>query len=135
MTAVADKGRFLRCDVTNMIVNVGDVRVDFRGENHVIKGGYAPRNEGSTGRVETDHGLFYPGVVSCHWTSEIQMQIQRWCDNSGTAIKTEFKNHEWHVSIIHADTREPIGFEDEPLVASDPNLDAALDALAEKLDG
>lgn len=41
----------------------GDVVKDFRGDKHKIKGFELPHHSGSTGRVYTNQGSFFPGVV------------------------------------------------------------------------
>lgn len=41
----------------------GDVIADFRGDKHKIKGFELPHHSGSTGRVYTNQGSFFPGVV------------------------------------------------------------------------
>lgn len=45
----------------------GDVILDFRGDSHTVTGGQAPLREGSTGKVMTDKGFFYPSVINCEW--------------------------------------------------------------------
>ena len=49
------------------VVKVGDIVKDFRGDDHVIAGGEPPSRPRSTGRVHTDKGSYYPGVVDCEW--------------------------------------------------------------------
>lgn len=47
-------------------VRFGDRIEGFRG-TYVIKGGEPPRHSGSTGRVHTDQGVYFPAVVNCEW--------------------------------------------------------------------
>lgn len=48
-------------------VNEGMILLDFRGEEHTLKGGEPPHKPSSTGRVWTDHGEFYPSVFRLEW--------------------------------------------------------------------
>lgn len=45
------------------VLKKGDVVKDFRGDKHKIKGFELPHHSGSTGRVYTSQGSFFPGVV------------------------------------------------------------------------
>jgi hypothetical protein len=45
------------------VLKKGDVVKDFRGDKHKIKGFEMPHHSGSTGRVYTNQGSFFPGVV------------------------------------------------------------------------
>lgn len=45
------------------VLKKGAVIKDFNGEKHKIKGFEMPHHSGSTGRVYTDQGSFFPGVV------------------------------------------------------------------------
>ena len=51
-------------------VHVDESVKDFRGDPHIMKGGEAPYRAGSTGRVHTDRGSFYPGVINCKWVQK-----------------------------------------------------------------
>ena len=46
---------------------IGNTYKDFRGDDHFLKGGTPPRHSGSTGRVHTDQGEFYPSVIGLKW--------------------------------------------------------------------
>lgn len=48
---------------TGKEIKIGDKVKDFRGETHEIKGYRPGAHAGSTGRVHTSAGEFYPGVV------------------------------------------------------------------------
>jgi ribosomal protein L21E len=48
-------------------VKPGDTVVSFRGDVEVMKAATPPRHSGSTGRVLTDRGEFYPGVYNLKW--------------------------------------------------------------------
>ena len=52
---------------TDEPVKNNTVRLDFRGDPLVVKGGTPPRHSGSTGRVHTNQGEFYPSVIDCKW--------------------------------------------------------------------
>ena len=39
----------------------------FRGEMVTVTGGEAPQKPGSTGKVWTDAGEYFPGVVNAEW--------------------------------------------------------------------
>lgn len=54
----------LREKATGRMVQQGDKLPDFRGEMHTVLDWYA-KPAPSTGRVETDKGSFYPGVIGC----------------------------------------------------------------------
>jgi len=47
-------------------VRFGDRIEGFRG-TYVIQGGEPPHHRGSTGRVHTDQGIYFPSVVNCEW--------------------------------------------------------------------
>ena len=44
-------------------LKIGDVVKDFRGDKHKITGWSAPRHAGTSGRVHTDQGSYYPSVI------------------------------------------------------------------------
>lgn len=48
------------------------VHRDFRGEQHQVIGGRAPHKPGSTGRVETEIGVFFPSVLNMEWIPDYQ---------------------------------------------------------------
>lgn len=50
-------------------VEVGEQVKDFRGDVDTIEGGDAPHRPGSTGRVYTNGGSFYPSVFDLRWVS------------------------------------------------------------------
>jgi hypothetical protein len=63
---ITDKGLTLvHLDGTE--VKLGEVVTDFWGDTSIVQGGIAPRNPESTGRVQTDDGLYYPGVYNLKW--------------------------------------------------------------------
>lgn len=49
------------------VVMPGAKVVDFRGEEAVLEGGRPPEREGSTGRVWTDAGEYFPSVYGLKW--------------------------------------------------------------------
>jgi len=51
-------------------VRVGDFCLDFRGNPHTVTGMEEPRHAGSTGRVYTDVGSYFPGVINAKWVEE-----------------------------------------------------------------
>ena len=53
----------LRHDETGKVFKKGDKVKDFRGDEHEILGFAPPHKESSSGRVHTDQGVFFPGVV------------------------------------------------------------------------
>ena len=46
---------------------VGQTYKNFRGEPRKLLGGMPPLHPGSTGRVETDAGSFFPNVIDLKW--------------------------------------------------------------------
>lgn len=54
-------------DVTQRSVKRGDTREDFRGERAKMNGGRPPYKAGSTGRVTSEVGEYYPSVYGCKW--------------------------------------------------------------------
>lgn len=54
-------------EATGAEVKIGEVYNDFRGHPHRLDGFLLPRHEGSTGRVVTNVGTFYPGVLGMKW--------------------------------------------------------------------
>ena len=60
-------GNYVLCDeATKARIGTGTTRNGFRG-NYRIDGGRAPHKPGSTGKVWTDKGEFFPGVVNAVW--------------------------------------------------------------------
>lgn len=53
-------------EATEARIGQGVTRKGFRGD-YRIDGGKAPHKAGSTGRVWTDKGEFFPSVVDCKW--------------------------------------------------------------------
>jgi hypothetical protein len=54
-------------------VKRGQRMKDFRGDYAKISGGSAPHTSGSTGRVTTDSGDYYPSVFNLKWTPHDQV--------------------------------------------------------------
>lgn len=68
MTKVRYDGIRVRLvDANGIEKNVGDTGVDFRGEYSVLSGAEPPLHEGSTGRVYTTQGCFFPSVYRLKW--------------------------------------------------------------------
>ena len=55
--------------VTRKSIARGAVRADFKGNHCIVEGGSAPHKPGSTGRVQTSRGEFYPSVIGAAWES------------------------------------------------------------------
>ena len=53
--------------ITRRAIERGAVRIDFKGNPCVVEGGAAPHTPGSTGRVQTNRGEFYPVVIGAAW--------------------------------------------------------------------
>lgn len=66
---VRGKGMRLVRSADKRPVRFGDRIQGHRGI-YVIKGGEPPRHSGSTGRVHTDQGVYFPSVVNCEWIAE-----------------------------------------------------------------
>ena len=68
------RGMVLVDEKTEEPVNVGDMRIGFRGVLYKVTGGEPPRHVGSTGRVYLDDGqgelYMYPSIVNCKWIPE-----------------------------------------------------------------
>lgn len=64
-------------------VRFGD-RIEGHHGRYVIQGGEPPRHSGSTGRVHTDQGVYFPSVVNCEWIAE-QSEIAKRCSQSASA--------------------------------------------------
>lgn len=60
-------GLFELRDAEGRAVNEGAEIKDFRGELRLVTGGIAPAGSWTTGRIELDGCLFYPGVANCAW--------------------------------------------------------------------
>lgn len=52
---------------TAIPVLMGDKVTCFRGEQAVVTGWAEPRHSGSTGRVYTSDGEYYPSVYNLEW--------------------------------------------------------------------
>ena len=50
-------------DAAGTDATIGASYTDFRGERHTLEGSRPPHKPGSTGRVYTDRGEFYPSVI------------------------------------------------------------------------
>ena len=48
-------------------VEVGSTHLSFRDEKFIVTGGIPPHKAGSTGRIFTDQGEFFPGVCDLMW--------------------------------------------------------------------
>jgi hypothetical protein len=48
-------------------VKVGDIAIDFRGDQHRVKALHEPHKPSSSGHVTTDVGYFYVGVIGAEW--------------------------------------------------------------------
>lgn len=57
-------------EATGEAATFGKTYKDFRGDEVLLQGAEPPRNEGSTGRVYTDRGAFYPSVIGMKWVRE-----------------------------------------------------------------
>lgn len=56
---------------TKKEVQVGDRVPNFRGELVEVTGfGYPPQHSSTSGRVELDGRLYFPGVIGAEWVSE-----------------------------------------------------------------
>lgn len=53
--------------LTGQYVHAGEIVSTMRGDEAQVLGGTAPRKPGSTGRVSTDIGVYYPSVFGLHW--------------------------------------------------------------------
>ena len=51
-------------------IKVGEVVASMRGL-HTVTGGRAPQHGGSTGRVWTDKGEYFPSVVCARWIEHV----------------------------------------------------------------
>ena len=49
-------------------ITAGEILQDFRGDYARITGGQAPHKPGSTGKIYTDAGNYFPSVFNCKWT-------------------------------------------------------------------
>lgn len=67
MSKLIVDGKALIVKDTFEIVTVGQKIKDFRGTEHIVQGGTPPTHVGSSGKVDTDRGTFYPGVIGCEW--------------------------------------------------------------------
>ena len=54
-------------EVTQVSVKRGAIREDFRGDKSRVTGGRPPHKPGSTGRITSEDGEYYPGVYGCKW--------------------------------------------------------------------
>lgn len=57
-------------ETTGEVATFGSTYADFRGNPHVLKGGLPPRHDGSTGRIYTDKGEYFPSVVGLKWVEK-----------------------------------------------------------------
>lgn len=60
------KSFFLVTD-TGKDAHINTTYKDFRGAPHVLKDARAPHKPGSTGRVITNKGEFFPSVIGLTW--------------------------------------------------------------------
>lgn len=54
-------------DKDDQVVIPGAQLTTFRGEPCVLEGGRPPQHDGSTGRIFTDLGEFFPSVCGLKW--------------------------------------------------------------------
>lgn len=57
-------------DADNCPAIIGTSYTDFRGAAHVLTGHSAPHKPGSTGRVSTDRGEYFPSVVGLRFRDD-----------------------------------------------------------------
>lgn len=57
-------------DKDGKVVVYGQKATSFRGEVHIVEGGRPPHHAGSTGRVYTDAGEYFPSVFGMRWVEE-----------------------------------------------------------------
>lgn len=65
--AIKAKGWELIHESTGNPVREGEIIPDFRGDTLTVSGGKPPHKQGSTGRIYTDQGQFFPGVCNLKW--------------------------------------------------------------------
>jgi hypothetical protein len=76
MQSLDHRGRIMTlCDATGRPVKAGQLIRSFRTEVHTLRGGLAPQKEGSTGRVWTDLGEYYPSVFDLHWIEQCPVNL------------------------------------------------------------
>lgn len=51
-------------------VKLGDCLLTFRGESAKVTRLQEPRHEGSTGRIYSDIGAFFPSIFNCKWVGD-----------------------------------------------------------------
>lgn len=66
-TPITKNGWTLVHKDTKAPIMEGETIPDFRDEPLTINGGEPPHKRGSTGRIWTDQGQFYPGVCNLRW--------------------------------------------------------------------
>jgi|DEB0MinimDraft_4_1074332.scaffolds.fasta_scaffold05693_5 hypothetical protein len=68
MTKPIVKNKWILRDAkTNEPIMQGSTVKDFRGDELFVDGGAPPHKEGSTGRVYTSRGSFFPTVIGAKW--------------------------------------------------------------------
>lgn len=84
--------------------------LDFKGESAILRGGSAPHKPGSTGRIETDRGEFYPSVFGLVWaksetSSESLAQFIKRCEHQPLSIIKDsaaamgFNQQQWRAAM------------------------------------
>lgn len=64
------EGDWRLVDAAGAVCHTGQVVTDFRCTPAILEGGTAPRSEGSTGRIQTDRGSYFPSVYNLRWVKE-----------------------------------------------------------------
>lgn len=57
-------------DTDNREAIIGTSYRDFRGKAHILKGYLPPHKPGSTGRVYTDQGEYFPSVIGLRFRDD-----------------------------------------------------------------
>jgi hypothetical protein len=62
--------RWTLVDADNREAIIGTTYADFRGQRHILKGHLAPHKPGSSGRVYTDRGEYFPSVIGLRFRDD-----------------------------------------------------------------
>jgi len=97
-------------DKDGKVLKVGDKVKDFRGEEHTIKDWAPGHHEGSSGRVYTDRGAYYPSVVDAKVVpaeevseeiiDEAQKLIKTIHSPDGKRMAKVYRDRDWDEFIV-----------------------------------
>lgn len=125
------------CNAAGQPIKAGHLLTSFNGDIHTLRGGLAPQKQGSTGRIWTDKGEYYPSVFNLQWIEQCPINLDGLSRRELLFVCLEIQNRLGIVPMLNVtmdDLREYLNgldFSEEP---TDDQLMAALEAAAIDVD-